>query len=315
MSMTGYAKNEIEIACKKERGDKASNGGDCGCACYEERESRDDVQISCDWIERLPYSERIGRYRKMSMIWWAKKEVELALTRESVAIENDPDENDEGMKNMRKQYASGCYASALKAYKSLMDDDHSGYSFSVTQGILKRLLDGYPLTPIEDIPESWNLIRETEEVQEYQCRRCSSLFKDVDKKTGESTFSDVERIVCTSKDGTCWTNGFVTRKISELYPIKMPYWPTGRCVVSAFDFAVDGTPGVFDTMEIKSVKFPDGKIDVLDWHYKEVDGQFVPITPEEYTERYRQYLDNIKNRAKDIDNPEDDDNNDQAETI
>ena len=58
--MTGYAKNEIEIACKKKkRGNKAANERDYGCACCEEKESRDDVQVFCDWIERLPYSEMI----------------------------------------------------------------------------------------------------------------------------------------------------------------------------------------------------------------------------------------------------------------
>ena len=251
----------------------------------------------------------------MSMTEWAEKEVELAVAREVGYIENDPDEKDENMKEMGKQYASSCYASALKAYKSLMGDGHSGYSFGVTRGILKRLLDGYPLTPIEDVPESWNLVHETEEVAKYQCRRCYSLFKDVDKKTGEDTFGDVERIVCTSKDGTCWTNGFVSRKIEELHPIEMPYWPTGRYYVSAFDFAVSGTPGEFDTMEIKSVKCPDGKVEILDWYFKEVNGQFEPIDAEEYNQRYAQYLDNVRSRAKDIDVPEDGGEDDPAETI
>ena len=251
----------------------------------------------------------------MIMTEWAEKEVELALEREIAAIENDTEETDEDMKEMGKQYAECCYASALKAYRSLMKDEHSGYSFSVTRGILKRLLDGYPLTPIEDIPESWGLVHETGETVTYRCKRCHSLFKKVDKKTGDVTFDDVDRIICTNSSGICWTNGFISKKISEIHPIEMPYRPTGRYYVSAFDFAVSGTPGEFDTMEIKSVKCPDGKVEILNWYFKEVDGQFTPIDADEYNQRYEQFQDNVRNRSKDIDKPENGDKDDQTEVV
>jgi hypothetical protein len=35
MNMADWAKNEIEIACKNERGDKNPEEFDYGCACYE----------------------------------------------------------------------------------------------------------------------------------------------------------------------------------------------------------------------------------------------------------------------------------------
>ena len=35
MSLLDWAKNEIEIACKKERGSAPNNEWDYGCACYE----------------------------------------------------------------------------------------------------------------------------------------------------------------------------------------------------------------------------------------------------------------------------------------
>ena len=35
MNMEDWAKNEIEIACKHERGDKNPEEFDYGCACYE----------------------------------------------------------------------------------------------------------------------------------------------------------------------------------------------------------------------------------------------------------------------------------------
>ena len=48
------------------------------------------------------------------------------------------------------EYTKGCYESALKAYKSLCADGHSGCSFSITSNILKRLLDNKPLSPINE---------------------------------------------------------------------------------------------------------------------------------------------------------------------
>ena len=34
MGMSEWAKREVEIACKKERGDKPETEWDYGCACY-----------------------------------------------------------------------------------------------------------------------------------------------------------------------------------------------------------------------------------------------------------------------------------------
>ena len=66
----------------------------------------------------------------MSMLDWAKKEVEIACKREN------PDRKDGEW-----DYCCACYESALKAYESLCNDGHSGYSFGFTKNILIRLMD------------------------------------------------------------------------------------------------------------------------------------------------------------------------------
>ena len=52
-----------------------------------------------------------------------------------------------------------------------------------TKSILNRLIDGKCLTPIEDTPDIWSDITSEcnwkEGYQEYQCKRMSSLFKEV----------------------------------------------------------------------------------------------------------------------------------------
>ena len=40
----------------------------------------------------------------------------------------------------------------------LLDDEHSGLSIQITKMILDKLIDGKALTPIEDVPESWNYV-------------------------------------------------------------------------------------------------------------------------------------------------------------
>ena len=75
----------------------------------------------------------------MSMYTWAENEVRIACEREN------PDR-----KEGEFDYGCACYESALKAFKCLMEDGHSGMSINITRQILNRLLLHQPLTPIED---------------------------------------------------------------------------------------------------------------------------------------------------------------------
>ena len=58
----------------------------------------------------------------MSMSDWAKKEVELAKIIEA-----------KDLKEGEFDYGGACYDSALKAFKSLTEDNHSGTSIKITQ--------------------------------------------------------------------------------------------------------------------------------------------------------------------------------------
>ena len=81
----------------------------------------------------------------MGMLEWAKKEIEIAKKREK-------EDDQEGVFN----YGAMCYASALRAFESLAKDGHSGISIGFTKQILNRLIDGKPLTPIEDTEDMWS---------------------------------------------------------------------------------------------------------------------------------------------------------------
>lgn len=81
----------------------------------------------------------------MSMLKWAENKIRLACEREN------PDR-----KEGEFDYGCACYESAFKAFKSLIEDGHSGMSISITRNILNRLIIGQPLTPIEDMDDIWN---------------------------------------------------------------------------------------------------------------------------------------------------------------
>ena len=214
----------------------------------------------------------------MSMLNWAEKEIEIACARERAASENENEWD----------YGCACYESALKAYKSLMEDEHSGYSIGITKNILVRLIEGKPLTPIEDTPDVWNQVtRYFDDPAEFQCSRMSSLFKKL-HRDGSITFSDVNRVIVTYADnpGIAWHNGTATRIIDEMFPITMPYWSAnGRYEVHAEEFLLDPANGDYDTVGYIFAKDPNGDIVDIGRYFAEKDGKFVEIDYEEYCER------------------------------
>ena len=222
------------------------------------------------------------------MLDWAQNEVELAITSEKKSAEGTDD----------WQYGVGCYESAMKAYKALLDDNHSGMSIQITKSILNRLIDGKCLTPIEDTDDAWNELTDrggkNNDVKEYQCKRMSSLFKKVGKD-GNVTYTDINRVSCVdiSNPGIAYHNGLATRLIEKLFPIQMPYLaPAKPYRVFTEDFLTDPKHGDYDTTAYLYILMPDGQKIDLNRYFKEDDsGQMVSIEKEEYEERKAKRVD------------------------
>lgn len=198
----------------------------------------------------------------MSLKEWAEREVEIACKKEN------PDR-----KEGEWDYGCACYESALKAFNSLLEDGHSGFSISMTKHILMRLIDGKPLTPIEDTDDVWNErgVKKVDVVKSYQCKRMSSLFKDV-YSDGTVKYTDVDSsyIVDVNNPNSTWSNGFVRSIIDEMFPITMPYMPPTKPIeVVCEELLTDRKNGDFDTMGILYAVKPDGeKVDI----YRYFDG-------------------------------------------
>lgn len=208
---------------------------------------------------------------------WAENEIALAIASEKEAAK-DSGEWD---------YGVACYESAMRAFKSLIADNHSGMSIQITKGILNRLIDGKCLTPIIDTDDIWNEITWTDNgVKEYQCTRMSALFKKVTVE-GEVTYSDINRVQCVSLDNptVAYQNGFATRLIDKIFPITMPYLPNAKPFkLFQEEFLASSKDGEdYDTFAFLYILMPDGRKIELNRYFKEdANGQIVPIQKEEY---------------------------------
>lgn len=211
-------------------------------------------------------------HKKSEVEKWAEEEIRLAC-------------------NTKNEYSRACYDSAIRAYKSLMKDGHSGASIHVTRKILNRLINMKPLTEIEDVPEVWNDISmwKSEEgiVEKYQCKRMSSLFKDI-YDDGTVKFTDVDRVSCIDIDNpnVSWHCRLGDNIVDELFPIEMPYYPaTSPYKLYMEDFLVDPNNGDFDTKGFFYLIKPDGERVEINKFYKEQDEGWAEIGVEEYNDR------------------------------
>ena len=185
-----------------------------------------------------------------NMINWAENEVKIACEKEHP-----------GLKEGEWDYGCACYQSALKAYKSLIDDGHSGFSLDITANILKRLLHGNPLTPIEDVNDTWSdvPIYKSDDHVTYQCKRKSSLFKEV-YNDGRVKYGDSDMFICVDiHSGATYTSGLVRKVMQKIFPITFPYMPGDTIKVYCEDFLTDPKNGDFDTVGIMYCKTDDGK--------------------------------------------------------
>lgn len=214
----------------------------------------------------------------MSMDDWAKNEIEIAYKHER--SDKSPEEF---------EYWCACYESAYKAFQSLIEDGHSGMSIRLTKSILNKLIDGKPLTPIEDTPDIWNDITDRHEnYTSYQCKRMSSLFKDV-YNDGTVKYHDTDRFYCLDKDDPNiggWYNGFINQILDDKFPIVMPYHPASKpWYVYCSEGLSDPKNGDFDSIGIHYVLKPNGERVDINRFFKEGENEWIEIDQQEYENR------------------------------
>ena len=220
-----------------------------------------------------------------NMLDWAEREVAIACETEN------PNKKDREF-----DYDCACYKSALKAFKTLCDDGHSGLSMKITQSILNHLINGQPLTPIEDTDDIWYERHHCKDGHKlYQCKRMSSFFKDV-YDDGTVEYSDIDRSYCVNinNPNNTYSSGLVRRIIDKIFPITMPYIPGKPIEVYCEDFLTDKKNGDFDTVGVfYALKTENGeqkKIEINRFFREPKDNEklicgWVEISKEEYMQR------------------------------
>lgn len=235
----------------------------------------------------------------MKLSDWAENEVRIACKKEA------PDR-----KEGEWDYGCACYESALKAFKSLMEDGHSGYSIGFTKNILNRLIDGKPLTPITEedfyIPKDSKIIGDNPKFLEsrglkssIQCPRMSSLFRD-EKLDGTIEYVDINRATCIdiNDPDISYHNNFIVNIALKDFPIELPYYPTSNkfCIYSE-DFLADktNTDSDYDTIGIHYMITPEFKRIEINRYFKgdKDDEDWTEISKEVYYKRKYKALYNL----------------------
>ena len=94
-----------------------------------------------------------------------------------------------------------------------------------------------------------------------------------------------KRIICVDSENpsNCWSNGFISKIVDELCPIKMPYMPESKeYKVYCKEFLTDRKNGDFDTIAVFYVKLPDGATKDINRYFKDVPNGWDEISFDEY---------------------------------
>ena len=241
----------------------------------------------------------IRRHQKSAMETWVEREVKIAIDREHAADREDCEKRGKKYNPKDFSYGGAIYESALKAYKSLLKDGHSGMSWAFTTNVLNRMMQHKVLTPLRGTDDEWHEceIRNEDGVVDYQNVRQTSLFKHV-HPDGTVTYNDVDRVVCKdAEDGGIHHFGLCTRVVDEMFPITFPYMPGNKSykVVDRI-FSSTGKHGEFDTVGILRVECPDGTVKLVDRYYKEGKGDWIAINRDEFELRLQSYKDSLNNK-------------------
>lgn len=215
----------------------------------------------------------------MSMSEWAKREIEILKSK------NPPDEE------CGFDYIGECCDSAMRAFESLMNDGHSGMSIGITKNILMKLIEGKALTPIEDTPDVWSdIIDRHDDKITYQCKRMSSLFKNV-YDDGRIEYHDVDRVLGVNINNPicCFHSGRTSKYVYDRFPITMPYIPASKPYeVYTEEFLTDSELSRYTDWNVEAyyyIKTPDGeKIELNEFYYypNPRSNERIQITKEEF---------------------------------
>lgn len=156
--------------------------------------------------------------QKSNMEIWAENECRIREEKEGGA----------------NSYGGMCVESALKAFKSLLGDEHSGMSIMFTKEFLNRLIDGDCLTSLTGAEDEWgDFLSEKDSTQ--QNKRMTSVFRE---NHDNSTATWIYAVTITDDGGKNWFHGgagWMIRRVCRKYEkVTFPFYPTFHYRVYCF---------------------------------------------------------------------------------
>lgn len=213
----------------------------------------------------------------MNLYDWAKNEINIACKDRSNCDESD-------------EYYKACCESALRAYKFLLEEGHSGMSWNITKNILMRLMDNKPLSPItendfesdSESVESPEWLQELGIISDISCTRISGLYKYT-YKDGTVKYKDVNRVITYDEGSTVpWSSGWTSKLVDEMYPIKMPYMGE-KYIAYVKESKSANCKDDYDCAVFKTLKHPDGTIETINRFFVEDEnGSWIEVNESTY---------------------------------
>lgn len=137
----------------------------------------------------------------MSMIEWAKEELDLL-------VENNDSIQIEINKNI------------MELVEVFAKQGHTGFTASYTIGILNRLIDHKPITPLTGSEDEWEEVFDKDS-NTQQNKRCSAVFR---KDFDNSTAYYIDGKVFSDDGGETWYTNKDSR-IPVIFPFRVPEHP------------------------------------------------------------------------------------------
>lgn len=225
MTMTDWANNEIKLF-KQHASEEDKNHIEAVVLAYRELMGDEHSGMSIGITQGL-LNNLINAKEKNPDKW--------AEERKAKEKSSKKEADDE----MLIGYACSCVDSAAKAYKAMLKVENPVSDRA--KELLNRLIEGKPLSLITDddfktIPEDalddWEVyssdwLKKNHMKSFMQCPRMFSLFREEDLD-GNVTYSDNERTFFVNQRGTQWYSATAREVVNRMFPITMPYYPTGK---------------------------------------------------------------------------------------
>lgn len=143
-------------------------------------------------------------------------------------------------------YMNAAIDSAMRAFRCLCEDKHSGLSIQIAQEILNRLIDQLPLTELKDTDE-FPIAYKDANATIYQASRCSAVMKTIRAPANASSgkWIDVGAQIfwidvgdkIYNEDQNC----IVEAVHHETDPIVFPYFPDSNPIQYLVDTVMEGS--------------------------------------------------------------------------